>query len=938
MRRPFTLALALAGLCSSAAAANTFVQLPVPGFPSRLTPDGTGLVGVGDTGYLWTVASGFSYLPRLDNNGSSWAEGISADKSLIVGIHRGPNSGMIWQNGVPSKVFPFNYCEITHLTPDGKIWTGYSNAYWPDEGFRYANGHLQLLGVNGGLTTTPSTISEDGTAISGDLQLPNDTYVPFYWTTTGGMQRIPSFPDVDDGGFAFNFVTPDGKTVFGDLFSPGGIEPIKWNSTGGLVGLGPLLDSSNQDGEFLCSNFDGSVLAGGFYTNEAAIWTEQTGYVKLRNLLLHTGTPGLTGWKLDMVYCMSRDGHTIVGMGNGHTFMATLDYPLPPTFGISQTGSGAAAAGALSSDGSAEALTNSSTHAGYVWRYNTGLTPIGKLPGDTRSGATAAGGLGTTVVGFSEGPAGKQAVRWTESGGLQALGQLGGMVSTATAVSENGGTVVGNAKSGSGYSAFIWTESSPMQQLFPLGPGQSSFATGLSSDGSKVVGYVSTSAGHQPFFWTSSGTTFLQNGAMAMKGEVNGISEDGAYLVGGASFGTAHQAFLYKVSTGAVTNLGVLPGDTSSDAVAVSTDGKTVVGNSRSGNVQRPFIWFASTGMVALSDYFSANISGAQNWTLTSVTDVSFDGEVISGTGKLSGGAETTWRATIVGPCVLNGATLIGTGQGVASTNFAHGGSQFKGSVQLTRRAGANGVTLNLATTDTDVLSIPSQVTVPPGAWYATFPIGTQKVVSNRAVTISTSDGFVTRPIAFTLKPGPAIASVAVTPLQVLGGNTGKVTVTLRDPAPAGGVTLSNNIGVGASGPSTVTIPGGATTASFNITTVPVGVYKVVQLTVQDTRTAFDVLPPPLASVKLSQGTVSGGSNVPATISLSTPAPSGGAVVSLTSSNPSVASVPSTVTVPAGSKSVGFTLSTSAVAGSQRVVITASYLFKTATAALTVNP
>src|SRR5206468_6252677 len=57
---------------------------------------------------------------------------------------------------------------------------------------------------------------------------------------------------------------------------------------------------------------------------------------------------------------------------------------------------------------------------------------------------------------------------------------------------------------------------------------------------------------------------------------------------------------------------------------------------------------------------------------------------------------------------------------------------------------------------------------------------------------------------------------------------------------------------------------------------------------------------PRSSALTLSPSSVTGGSSSTGTATLSAPAPSGGTVVSLSSTNPGVASVPASVTVPAG--------------------------------------
>jgi len=84
--------------------------------------------------------------------------------------------------------------------------------------------------------------------------------------------------------------------------------------------------------------------------------------------------------------------------------------------------------------------------------------------------------------------------------------------------------------------------------------------------------------------------------------------------------------------------------------------------------------------------------------------------------------------------------------------------------------------------------------------------------------------------------------------------------------------------------------------------------------------------------------TVTGGNSSTGTVTLGGYAPSGGATVSLTSSNISVATAPPTVTVAAGASTATFTVNTSAVTASTPVTISATYAGVTKTALLTVTP
>jgi hypothetical protein len=93
-------------------------------------------------------------------------------------------------------------------------------------------------------------------------------------------------------------------------------------------------------------------------------------------------------------------------------------------------------------------------------------------------------------------------------------------------------------------------------------------------------------------------------------------------------------------------------------------------------------------------------------------------------------------------------------------------------------------------------------------------------------------------------------------------------------------------------------------------------------------------------NLHLSGTTVDSGNPVHSnTVTLSFPAPRGGAAVSLSSSNPEVASVPATTTIPAGSKiSPAFSIMTAGVDAPTPVTLSATFNGITSTAILTVNP
>jgi hypothetical protein len=197
--------------------------------------------------------------------------------------------------------------------------------------------------------------------------------------------------------------------------------------------------------------------------------------------------------------------------------------------------------------------------------------------------------------------------------------------------------------------------------------------------------------------------------------------------------------------------------------------------------------------------------------------------------------------------------------------------------------------------------------------------------------------------------PSLSLSSLSLNPTSVTGGNSSTGTVTLSGAAPAGGaqVTLSSSNTTTARVPSSVTVAAGATSATFTVSTSAVAASTTVTISAAyggATRSASLTVtpasppPPTLSSLSLNPTSVMGGNSSTGTVTLSGPAPPGGAQVTLSSSKTAAARVPSSVMVAAGATSASFTVSTSAVAASTTVTISAIYSGATRSASLTVTP
>lgn len=196
---------------------------------------------------------------------------------------------------------------------------------------------------------------------------------------------------------------------------------------------------------------------------------------------------------------------------------------------------------------------------------------------------------------------------------------------------------------------------------------------------------------------------------------------------------------------------------------------------------------------------------------------------------------------------------------------------------------------------------------------------------------------------------GPAVSSLTLNPSSVPGGNPSTGKIILSAPAPSGGtvVNLSSSNTSLATVPPSLTVPSGAGAAAFQITTTASA--SSAQVTISATTggatlaAALTVTPqqapgPVLTALVLNPASIVGGSPASGAVTLSAPAPSGGALVSLSSSNSSVVTVPASVTVPVGATSAAFSVSTAAVAAPTPVTVSASFAGVTQNASTTIVP
>ena len=230
--------------------------------------------------------------------------------------------------------------------------------------------------------------------------------------------------------------------------------------------------------------------------------------------------------------------------------------------------------------------------------------------------------------------------------------------------------------------------------------------------------------------------------------------------------------------------------------------------------------------------------------------------------------------------------------------------------------------------------------------------------VTPATITAATTDSGTTLTVAATAPAGTTIASdqanltpssialskVTLAKSLVSGCKSVTGTVFLTEAAPGAGVKvyLSDTLDA-AKVPATVTVPAGALSKTFTVTTSAVAVNQAgtVSATLGPVTLGqpLTLRPMQMYSVSLTPTTVIGGNMVSGTAKLECKAGPGPVTVSLASTNAAVANpTTASISVPVGVSSAPFQVATSPVAANTKVTISATANGSTKTKSLTVTP
>lgn len=267
------------------------------------------------------------------------------------------------------------------------------------------------------------------------------------------------------------------------------------------------------------------------------------------------------------------------------------------------------------------------------------------------------------------------------------------------------------------------------------------------------------------------------------------------------------------------------------------------------------------------------------------------------------------------------------------------GGLPLTGTITTTSAPRVDGLYIGLVSSFAGV-TVPASVMVPNGTTTVTFPVTCTPVLSDTVVSLTAivPSSLITANVKVR---GLGPQSLTLSSLGVTGGTTTTATYVITGPAPQGGllVSLSSNqpsILV----PTSVSIPSGATSVTFSVSTQPVAVDVQGTVTATANGQSLSVLlknrAPVLTSISFSPNAVAGGNPTMATVALNGPAPAGGLVVQI-SSNKTYTLQPATVTIPAGASNISFTIGTTVIASTSSPTITATIGASTVSSSFTVT-
>jgi probable HAF family extracellular repeat protein len=567
------------------------------------------------------------------------------------------------------------------------------------------------------------------------------------------------------------------------------------------------------------------------------------------------------------------------------------------------------------------------------------------------------------IAGTYFGPSGHRGFLWTPSASNETTGtwRLLDLNTFADVTDINDvGEVVG-ARNG-GAQAFRWDEvADQIEDLGLFAGATDAWAEGINLHG-QIVGSAGTPQGDRAFIWDRThgmrDLNTLVNPAELPVGfrleKARNINDHGQIIGWGTLNGQTH-AFL-------LAPLGVA-------LDSVSLDAGGIPGNT--GNRVRGFVHLtgpATTEIVVSLASDNPALARIENAAGSPITEVTIPAGAAAGEFYLRApqavADDTPVLVTAVHSDRVEAAVFTVEMPRVEffllGNSSVVGGQQTSGNLLLNGPAPAGGVTLTLtssnpaATLNGSTLTSMT-LTIPQNLNSVGFTVWTTPVAQNVIANLTLTDNRQIPVETFTATlevRAPSVTGVSLSPSTVFGGNNTNGTVTINGAAPTGGIDVALTVpadliawpvdGAG-NRVTSVRVPEGSTTVTFGVATVPVTTNRSVlfMATLNGTATAtLTVRPAQLLGLAFSPNRVVQRQTTSLTIALTSPAPAGGANVSLDHVIPSqrrIVPLPHSVRVPAGARQTTIQITTGRVNQDAAVTVNGTYGGVTRSATVTVR-
>lgn len=249
--------------------------------------------------------------------------------------------------------------------------------------------------------------------------------------------------------------------------------------------------------------------------------------------------------------------------------------------------------------------------------------------------------------------------------------------------------------------------------------------------------------------------------------------------------------------------------------------------------------------------------------------------------------------------------------------------------VTLSGAAPAGGLAIALVS-DQSSVTVPVSVTAPAGATAVSFTATAGSILTDGAANLTASANGGSATFSLGLVAPPRVSSLSCTPATLTAGGSATCTVTLTKAAlPAGQTVSVTSTDAALTTPGSVTVGAGSSTAQFSAAagTIPLDCTAVVRAEANGASASASinlVAALQVTNLACSPSTINTPGTASCTVTLSGIAPAGGASILMSSSHASL-TVPSPLSVPAGSSSASAVVTAAAVSAGETVSVTASY-------------